>query len=660
MATTGIGGAMRHIPITAWLLLISVLLLAAGPAAADPAADNCGGLKEKASGRFALSLSKCQAGAAVRGEALDPACATKASGKLALAFSKAEGRGGCVSEDDAAAVEALLTAQADTLANSLAPGADKPSRVCASSKLKAAGKHTSGSLSCYASGARKSIGPDTSCTDRAYEKLQSSFVKAESKGGCATMTDLADVESLDRDAVVATVAAVSPVCGDAITGPTQQCEPADDDACPGQCSESCDCVLPASCGNGVAEFPEECDDGAQADGDGCSAFCQLENASALCIGVASSSGTSIDAVLIRSDFNQPLYVTAAPLDPARLFVVERQGRIRIVNLADNSKEPTAFLDITGLISTNGEGGLLSMAFDPDYDTNRRFFLNYTNTSGHTTIARYEASLGNPNVADLASARVLLVIDQPASNHNGGQVAFGPDGYLYVGMGDGGGGGDPYENAQDDAELLGKMLRLDVDVAGSPYYAVPPTNPHYVDGTNPLELIWAKGLRNPWRFGFDRATGEMLIGDVGQGSREEIDLQPAASSGGENYGWDIFEGTVCYEPDPAPMCPAPPIGFTMPIYEYDHSGGACSLSGGYVYRGCAQPDLAGTYFYSDFCSNFIRTIDIVAGAAVNPQDRTADATSAGAILNTVASFGEDARGELYIVDLSGSVYRIEPQ
>jgi len=646
-----------------WMIEASLLAMMvgwAGMAHADQAADRCGGSKMKAAGRYAQALLTCHSTATRRGESVDPACLSKASSKIASAFQKAEDRGGCVTNDDEVATESSLGVDVDAVLAALAPDPNDDARTCAASKMKASGKHLRGILTCYSKGAARSVGLDPGCIPKADEKLTKAFTKAETKPGCTTVNDVAAIDTLDTDAAEQQVAALSPVCGDDIVGPTQQCEDGDDLACPGLCNASCVCVLPPSCGDGTATLPEECDDGNAMDGDGCSSMCVLEDASALCDGVSSTAGTDIDLVLVSNAFDQPMHVAAAPLDPARLFVVEREGYIRILNLADNTIEATPFLDINDLTTTNGERGLLSMAFDPDYDTNRRFFLYYTNNSGSIVIARYQTEVGDPNVADESTAQVLLTIPHPgADNHNGGQVAFGPDGYLYAGTGDGGGGGDPDENAQDDGSLLGKMLRIDVDVAVPPYYAVPPTNPGYVDGTSDLELIWAKGLRNPWRFSFDRSTGDLLIGDVGQGSLEEIDFQSAASTGGENYGWDIFEGTACFEPDPAPMCPMPPTGFTMPIHEFSHSIG-CSITGGFVYRGCAMPDLAANYFFGDFCGDFLRTVEIVGGAAVNPQNRTADATDNGSSLTTVVSFGEDARGEIYVALQNGTIYRIEPE
>ncbi|MFN2377022.1 MAG: PQQ-dependent sugar dehydrogenase [Candidatus Binatia bacterium] len=643
-----------------WKTVVMPMLLVgalASTALADPAADRCGAVKMKAAGRFGQGLLQCHARSTRRGEAVDAACTSRAASKLSSAFDKADAAGGCATAGDAGSTQALVGADVDAVLAALAPDPDDDARVCASSKMKGSAKHLRALLTCYSAAAARSEGPVADCFSRADAKLDTFFARAEAKGGCTSVGDDGALDALLTAAAEDAVAALSPVCGDAVTGPGQACDGSDDAACPGLCSVSCACMLVPDCGDGVASLPEECDDGNAMDGDGCSGLCVLENASALCAGVLQVSGTSIDAVLVSSAFNSPIHATAPPLDPSRLFVVERDGRIRILDLSDDSVLPQPFLDIADLVGTSGEGGLLSMAFHPDYETNRRFFVNYTNNSGHTTIARYEADPGNPDAADESTAEILLVILQPENNHNGGQAAFGPDGYLYVGMGDGGGGGDPYENAQDDGELLGKMLRFDVDVETPPYYAVPPSNPGYVDGSGELELIWAKGLRNPWRFSFDRGTGDLLIGDVGQGSREEIDWQPAASSGGENWGWDIFEGSVCYEPAPAPMCPAPPVGFTMPTLEYAHFGPCASVVGGFVYRGCSMTDRAGTYFYSDSCNNFVRTFEISGGMAVNAQDRTADATSTGIDPGFIVSFGEDARGELYIVDLPGNLYRI---
>jgi glucose/arabinose dehydrogenase len=311
--------------------------------------------------------------------------------------------------------------------------------------------------------------------------------------------------------------------------------------------------------------------------------------------------------------------------------------------------PTPFLDIDAKVRSGGERGLLSMAFHPDYESNGRFFVNYTREpDGATVVSRFDVS-GNPDVANGASEKILLTISQPFTNHNGGQIAFGPDGRLYVGMGDGGAGGDPNDVSQSDSSLLGKMLRLNVDVDSAPYHSVPPDNPNAGAGL-PLGLIWAKGLRNPWRFSFDRANGDLYIGDVGQNAVEEIDYTVAASTGGENYGWDDMEGSSCYEP--ASGCLT--AGRVLPIVEYSHAQG-CSVTGGHVYRGCALPSLSGTYFYSDYCTSFVRTFEVAAGVATNPADRSAQVGTGG----NISSYGEDARGEIHIVNLGGEVYRIVP-
>jgi glucose/arabinose dehydrogenase len=361
------------------------------------------------------------------------------------------------------------------------------------------------------------------------------------------------------------------------------------------------------------------------------------------------SGTAIRAERIASGLSRPLFVTAPPRDVSRIFIVEKTGRIRILKWG--ALLPTAFLDVAALVSSGSEQGLLGLAFHPQYADNGRFFINYTDTSGNTVIAEYRVS-ANPDVADATSAQVVLQVPQPYANHNGGHLAFGPDGYLYIGLGDGGSAGDPLGNGQNPSTLLGKMLRIDVD-RGAPY-SVPPTNP-FVGSDPPLDEIWALGLRNPWRYSFDRVTGDLYIADVGQNRYEEINFQPASSSGGENYGWNIVEGNGhCYPSGSS----CNQTGLTQPIHEYDHSQG-CSVTGGYVYRGCKMPDLRGTYFYGDFCSAFVRSFRVVGGSAVDHQDRTAELESSGVSIDQIASFGEDARGELYIADLGGEVFKIVP-
>jgi len=417
-------------------------------------------------------------------------------------------------------------------------------------------------------------------------------------------------------------------------------------------------TIPPTCGNGRVEAPEECDDGARVDGDGCAAACTLEDASALCTGIPSASGSAIRAVLVTGALRRPTGIASTPLDPGRLFVLEQAGAVRIVEHGVLLDEP--FLDLSSLVSCCQERGLLGLAFHPDYAVNGRFFVNYTDTDGDTVIARYAVDPTNPRRADPASRVVLLRLDQPFPNHNGGHLAFGPDGYLYAGMGDGGGTGDPADRAQNDASLLGKMLRLDVDVEARPYWTVPPSNPRFATGTDPLELIWAKGLRNPWRFSFDRGSGDLWIGDVGQNEREEIDWQPAASPGGENWGWDVFEGSACFEPDPGPVCPSPPAGFAFPVHQYTRAEG-CSVIGGAVYRGCALPALHGRYFYADYCAGWVRSFVLVGGVATSHADHSAALDPPGAVaIGRVAGIGEDARGELYVVDVNdGELFRIEP-
>jgi len=336
---------------------------------------------------------------------------------------------------------------------------------------------------------------------------------------------------------------------------------------------------------------------------------------------------------------------------ARLFLTLQRGRI--VVFENGAVRPTSFLDVTPLVSCCGERGLLGLAFHPRYGENGLFFVNYTNTAGNTVVARYRVSSVDPNVADPLSAVTLLVITQPFANHNGGQLAFGPDGHLYIGMGDGGSANDPMCHGQRDDSLLGKILRIDVDANASspPFYGIPPDNPFAVPG-GARDEIWAKGLRNPWRFSFDRATGDLYIGDVGQGAREEIDFQPAGSRGGENYGWKMMEGTLCTGgtsgcPTGVPACNAP--GLTLPILEYSHSSGDCSVTGGYVYRGRLYPRLTGTYFYGDYCTGRIW------GATRTGAAWTARLFSQRA--SNLTTFGEDAAGELYLATEGGVFARV---
>jgi glucose/arabinose dehydrogenase len=341
---------------------------------------------------------------------------------------------------------------------------------------------------------------------------------------------------------------------------------------------------------------------------------------------------------VADGLQSPVFLTA-PASDARLFIVEQPGRIRIVQ--NGTLLPTPFLDITSRVSAGGERGLLSVAFHPRYATNGTFFVNFTDTRGDTRIERFRVG-ADPNRADPASAELVLTVVQPFSNHNGGLVAFGPDGRLYVGMGDGGGGGDPRETGQDPLQLLGKLLRIDVD--GARPYTIPADNPD-AGRTDRRPEIWASGLRNPWRFSWDRTAGLLYVADVGQNRLEEINVVPAAQ-GGVNYGWDEMEGSDCFEPSTG--CDR--TGKVLPASEYTHSDG-CSVTGGYVYRGQDLPSLRGHYFYADYCEGWIRSFRYASGAATEP--RSWELENVG----NISSFGEDARGELYVIAHGGAVYRI---
>jgi len=349
-----------------------------------------------------------------------------------------------------------------------------------------------------------------------------------------------------------------------------------------------------------------------------------------------------DVVLqpIASGLDQPVALTHA--GDTRLFITQQTGTVLIYDAL--GIRPTPFLDIRSLVLSGGERGLLSVAFHPLYRDNGFFFVYYTNRNGDNNIARYKVSSADPNLADPASGVILLTIPHPTyANHNGGQLQFGPDGYLYIGTGDGGSAGDPNNHAQDLTQLLGKLLRIDVN-HGLPY-TIPPSNPFLAHDGARTE-IWAYGLRNPWRFSFDRSTGDLWIGDVGQDAFEEVDLQPATSIGGENYGWRKMEGFHCY--NPATNCADP--SFTMPILEYSHAQGACSISGGYRYRGTQIPSLAGAYLYGDYC------IGTIWSATPNGASWTTKTLLTSTL--RISSFGEDVSGELYVLDVArGIVYRI---
>lgn len=343
--------------------------------------------------------------------------------------------------------------------------------------------------------------------------------------------------------------------------------------------------------------------------------------------------------LITRGLTQPLFVTHA--FDERLFIVEQPGTIRIFQ--DGALLETPFLDITDPVgSQSNEQGLLGLAFHPNYAQNGFFFVNYTNNNGNTTIARYRVS-SDPNVADASSAQILLTISQPFANHNGGMIAFGPDGYLYVGMGDGGSQKDPQGNGQNPATLLGSILRLDADSADGSY-TIPADNP-FVDNPDLRPEVWAYGLRNPWRFSFDRLNGDLFIADVGQNTWEEVSWQPGGTPGGQNFGWNVMEGNHCF----AGSCD--PAAFTPAIFEYDHSLG-CSISGGYIYRGQQFPSLNGNYFAADFCSGTIW------GVFQQPDGRWLSTIVQQSGL-PITSFGEDVHGELYVVVRTGRVFQIQP-
>jgi len=354
---------------------------------------------------------------------------------------------------------------------------------------------------------------------------------------------------------------------------------------------------------------------------------------------------SVDLALqpVASGLSSPVHLASPPNDN-RLFVVEQPGRIRIIQ--NGALIPAPFLDIDAKVLSGGERGLLSVAFHPSYSTNRHFFVYYTDNNGDIQVERYTASATSPNTADAASARPILNVPHPGnSNHNGGQLAFGPDGFLYIGTGDGGSGGDPPNNAQNRNVLLGKILRLDVNPSGSGAYTVPASNP-FVGQANVRSEIWAYGLRNPWRFSFDRAGSVLYIGDVGQNRREEIDAVALAPSG-VNFGWRIMEGTGCH--NPAMLCDQ--AGLTLPVHEYDTSGGNCAVTGGFVYRGTAIPQVVGLYFFSDYCKGGLRSFRLVNGAATDVREWNA---GVGA---TITSFGEDRNGELYVLSHGGTVGKL---
>jgi glucose/arabinose dehydrogenase len=364
--------------------------------------------------------------------------------------------------------------------------------------------------------------------------------------------------------------------------------------------------------------------------------------------VDTATAARLQTVATGLDF--PLHLTAPPGD-ARLFIVEKSGRIRIVE--DGRLLPEPFLDLSDRVSAGSEQGLLGLAFAPHYAASGRFWVNYTDLGGDTRVVAYRVS-ADPNRADPASEALVLTVEQPFANHNGGHVAVGPDGHLYVALGDGGGGGDPLETGRDPSDLLGSLLRIDPTRAeGGLPYAVPADNP-FVGRAGARPELWSVGLRNPWRFAWDRETGDLYVGDVGQNAWEEIDVSPAGTGGlgagrGADYGWSTMEGAHCFGGSPCDR-----DGLVVPVLEYSHADG-CSVTAGHVYRGAAIPALRGHFFYADFCEGWVRSFRYENGAAVDRRSWPALAPG-----GAIPGFGEDAAGELYVLDAGGSVHKVVPR
>lgn len=352
------------------------------------------------------------------------------------------------------------------------------------------------------------------------------------------------------------------------------------------------------------------------------------------------------AGFISSGLSSPIDITNANDGTNRLFIVEQGGRIKIHN--GTMLLPTPFLDISTIITAGGERGLLSLAFHPGYRINRYFFVYYTNLSGDITIARYQTQAGDPNLADAASGVVLITIPKPFANHNGGDLNFGPDGYLYFGTGDGGSGGDPFNYSQNGLSLLGKMIRIDVnDFLTPPYYVIPADNP-YIGDPAVDDLIWVIGLRNPWRWSFDRVTNDMWIADVGQNAWEEVNFRPAGSTGGINYGWRCYEGIAPYN---TTGC-LPQSNYISPIFVYPHifATGGFSITGGFVYRGSEYPLLQGYYICADYVSGNVWLI--------GPNGSGWTTKMQAGLPGSISAFGESENGTLYAVSLGGNVYKVE--
>ena len=367
--------------------------------------------------------------------------------------------------------------------------------------------------------------------------------------------------------------------------------------------------------------------------------------------VAASTAFTIGLELVSSGLSAPVHVGHAGDNSGRLFIVQQAGTIRVIKNGVLLAAP--YLNITSQVGCCAEQGLLSIAFDPDFQTSRTFYLNYTNLAGNTVIERYTVADAAADVANVTSHTIILTIDQPESNHNGGQLQFGRnDNYLYIGMGDGGGGGDQHGvngNGQNPAVLLGKILRI--NVRGVPTYTIPTTNP-FTQTAGYRPEIWALGVRNPWRFAFDRANGDLFIGDVGQDCYEEIDYQPAASQGGENYGWRRLEGFHAFDPAHMTNCNQPtptPPDVTLPVAEIAHPDGE-AIVGGYVYRGSAFPGIQGVYFFADEVTGRLWSMEHITSMWV--------VTEQPLPTHSISSFGEDDSGELYVADYgSGAIYKV---
>ncbi len=368
----------------------------------------------------------------------------------------------------------------------------------------------------------------------------------------------------------------------------------------------------------------------------------------LCLSVPARAQLSAEAAFPNLSFTNPVGIEHDPVHPDRLYIVEQAGRVQMLTIDPDVASASTFLDIQARVNdASNEGGLLGLAFHPEYDTNGYLYVSYTAGSPlRSRVSQFSRSSADPEVADPDTELILLEIAQPYGNHNGGGLVFGPDGYLYASFGDGGAGGDPEENGQDPTTLLGSILRLDVDGGG----AAPDCGGSTANYTVPLNAIadgpggscdeiYAWGLRNPWRFSFDRATGDGWIADVGQNEWEEIDQM----RNGGNYGWNTYEGNACFDG------PCNPAGLLFPVWEYAHGNGNCSITGGYVYRGSEVPELAGRYVYADYCSGRYWALDARGDTPENEQ-------LAIETLRYPTSFGEDAAGELYVALQTGTIYR----